>query len=192
MGYWGKRVKSGGRAAVGAARPLVGDRSGTTLIEFAAIAAPLFGLLVAILQISLVYFAQELLETAEEKAVRQLLTGAAQQGNMTQSGFKALMCSYLPNFMQGASGTCANLYVQVSSAGSWSAVTTTRPTITYDSQGNVSNSFSYTPGGSHAINVVQAMYVWNVETGPLSFDMSNMSNNRRLLYATSVIQTEPY
>jgi len=171
--------------AIGRSR-LSRDERGAALIEFGFVVIPLAGLLVATLQICLVFFAQQNLETAAEKATRQIMTGQAQQAGMTASGFRSLVCSKLPSFM-----TCSNVMVDVQTVSSFSSVQNL-PTITYDANGNVTNSWSFNPGGAGSINVVRVMYIWNVVASPLGFDLSTMSGSRRLLVATAVIKTEPY
>lgn len=168
-------------------RPLAGDERGVAVIEFALIATPLIALMIAIIQTSMTFFAQQTLETATEKATRTLFTGSAQSSGSTQAQYKALVCSKLPVFMK-----CANLLVDVQSASSFSSATLTAPTITYDSNGNVTNTFKFTPGTAGSINVVRIMYIWNTQKGPLGFDLSTMSNGNRLLLATSVFKVEPY
>ncbi|WP_404339305.1 TadE/TadG family type IV pilus assembly protein [Sphingomonas sp. MMS12-HWE2-04] len=166
---------------------LLADTRGAALVEFGFVAVPFAALMVAILQTSLVFFAQQTLETTAEKSVRQLLTGQAQKSSMSKDGFKTLVCSKLPSFMK-----CSNVLVDVQTAASFAAISTSAPAITFDSNGNVTNSFVYTPGGAGSINIVRIMYVWDVQGGPLGFDLSTMSNKKRLLYATSVFKTEPY
>ena len=156
-------------------------------MEFAFVIIPLAALMIAILQTSLVFFAQQTLETATEKSVRQLMTGQAQTTGMTQAQFKTLVCSKLPTFM-----TCSNLIVDVQSASSFSAASTSSPTLTYDASGNVNNNWKFTPGGAGTINVAKVMYIWSPQRGPLGFDLSTMSNGNRLLIATAVVKTEPY
>lgn len=166
---------------------VVRDRRGATLVEFAIVAAPLFALLIAIIQTSLTFFAQQALETAAEKSVRQLMTGSAQKAGMTQSQFKTAACTNLPAFMP-----CANLMVDVQVATSFSGVNNAPPTITYDTNGKPNNSMAYQPGGPGEISIVKLMYIWDVQQGPLGFDLSTLSNGKRLLVATSVFKTEPY
>ena len=164
------------------------DQRGATILEFGIIAAPLFALLIAIVETSLVFFAQQGLETAAEAAARQLLTGNAQQAGMSQDQFKQAACASLPPFLK-----CANLIVDVQQANTFSAISLTSPNITYDSNNNVSNSWSYTPGGGRSIMVLRLMYIWNVPLGPMGFNLSkNAVDGKRLLVATSVFQAEPY
>lgn len=163
------------------------DVSGSTAIEFGFVCVPFVALMLAILQISMTFFAQQTLETASDKAVRQLVTGQAQNSGMTQAQFKALVCSNLPSFMQ-----CARVMIDVQSVTSFSSASTAAPTITYDSNGNISNNWQYTPGAAGGIVIARIMYVWDVQSGPLGFDISTMGTGRRLLSAVNVFKTEPY
>ena len=163
------------------------DERGAALVEFAFVVGPLMALLIAIVQTSMVFFAQQNLETTAEKSVRQLLTGTAQNSNMTQSQFRTLVCNKLPAFMK-----CANIIVDVQTAANFSAANTGSPTLTYDGGGNMTNTWVYQPGVPGQITVARIMYIWDVRKGPLGFDLSTMSNGKRLLVATSVFKTEPY
>lgn len=166
------------------------DQRGGAAIEFAFIAAPLAALMIAILQTSLVFFAQQNLETCAEKSARRLLVGSSQQSGKTSAQFKNDVCATLPFFMR--TNNCANLMVDVRTATSFSAASVSQPTLTYDSNGNITNSWQYAPGGGGTINVLRVMYIWKVQKAPFDFDLSTMSNNRRLLFATAVFKTEPY
>lgn len=168
-------------------RRLGRDRRGTALIEFAFVAGPLIALIMAALQTSLVFFAQQNLETTAEKSVRQLLTGTAQSSGMTKTQFKSLACSKLPAFMD-----CANLIVDVQVADAFSGANTGVPTLTYDGSGNITNTWKYQPGVPGQITIARIMYVWSVSKGPLGFDLTTMSTGKRLLISTSVFKTEPY
>jgi len=168
-------------------RALIADRRGAAIIEFAFVAAPLMALLMAITVTSTVYFAQAGLETATEAASRVLMTGTAQSGGYGATQFKQAACNALPPYM-----SCANLLVDVQSASSFSAINTAAPSITFGSNGNVSNSFSYSPGNAGDIVIIRLMYIWKVPTGPLGFNLATLGNGQRLLMATSVAKTEPF
>jgi Flp pilus assembly protein TadG len=168
-------------------RRLLRDSRGSSVLQF-AIAAPAFiAVLVAILETAFVYLAQDGLETAAETASRLLMTGQAQHSAMTAAQFKSVACSALPPYM-----SCNSLMVDVTTSGSYSGSNTSTPTITYDSHGNVNNSFSFAPGTQGAIVVVRLMYLWPTVTGPLGFNIANQTGNNRLLIATSVLKSEYY
>jgi len=178
------------KARLAAIGRLCADSRGGAAIEFAFIAAPLAALMIAILQTSLVFFAQQNLETTAEKSARLLLVGSSQQAGKTSTQFRSDVCATLPFFMR--TNNCANLMIDVRTVNSFSDATVSQPSLTYDSNGNVTNTWQYAPGGAGTINVIRVMYIWKVQKGPFSFDLSTMSSNRRLLFATAVFKVEPY
>ncbi|MGK6319816.1 TadE/TadG family type IV pilus assembly protein [Sphingomonas sp. DT-204] len=180
---WRRPPPRMGRAAGG----IVRDRRGASAIEFALIAAPFAALMVAVLQISLTFFAQQVLETTAEKTVRQMITGEVQRSGLTASQFKTNVCAKLPSFMD-----CAKLMIDVRQATSFDGIDTSPPTITYNSDGTVKNSWEFKPGGQGAINVVKIMYLWPELSAPFGFNLANTANGKRLLVAVSVFKTEPY
>jgi hypothetical protein len=82
--------------------------------------------------------------------------------------------------------------INVQNYSSFSAASTATPTLTFNSSGAVTNSWSYNAGNPGDIVVVQVMYQWPVLFGPLSFNLSNLSNGNRLLMSTAVFKNEPY
>lgn len=163
------------------------DSRGATIIEFALVAPVFIAIIIAILEMALVYLAQAGLDTAAEAAGRLLMTGQAQQGNMSRSQFETAACEELPPFLQ-----CDKLMIDVTTVANFSNANTGAPVLTYDKNENVTNSFSYSPGGQGAIVVVRLMYLWPTATAPLGFNISNETGNNRLLIATSVLKSEYY
>jgi Flp pilus assembly protein TadG len=159
-------------------RAFLADRKGATAVEFALVAAPFLFLLVAIIQTFLVFFAQQLLETAVNQSSRLILTGQAQAQSLTQSQFASKVCSNLPNFFN-----CNNLMIDVEVASSWTTANAGTPTLTYDSHGNVTNVWQYTPGNPGDIVVMKVMYMWPVFVG---------SGGTRLIMASAAFQNEAY
>lgn len=169
------------------ASALARDRRGATAIEFSIVATAFVALLIAILQTSLVFFAQQSLETTSEETARQLVTGAVQKAGTSQQDFRNAACKNLPAFM-----SCDNLMIDVQTAASLAAVDTTAPVIEYDSTGKIKNAWHFAPGGAGSIVVMRTMYVLPVVGGPLGFGLANMEGSRRLLVATAVFKSEPY
>jgi Flp pilus assembly protein TadG len=161
-------------------------RSGSAAIEFALVAAPTIALVLAILQIGLVYFAQEALETTVEQSARLVLTGQAQSQGLTQAQFATALCNNSPGLF-----TCANFMINLQPANSFTNANVAAPTLTYDANGNVTNVWQYNPGAPLNIMVMQVMYQWPVFLGPLGFSLSNLPNNKRLLMASAVFRNEP-
>ncbi|MDE1917036.1 MAG: pilus assembly protein [Sphingomonadales bacterium] len=166
---------------------IIRDRHGVAAMEFALIAPLLLALILGILNTSLIFLAQSGLETSAEAAARIIMTGQAQNAGMTQGQFQTAACATLPPFLQ-----CNRLYVDVTNVSSFSSASLGAPTFTYDKNGNVTNSFSFSPGTRGSIAVVRLMYLWPTTNGPFGLQLSNTSGNNRLLQATSVLKTEYY
>jgi Flp pilus assembly protein TadG len=166
---------------------LMRSDSGATAVEFALVAAPFIALLVAILQTMVVFFAQRLLDEVVSQASRTIQTGQAQTSNLTQSQFTNWVCQKTVILF-----TCANYMVNVQSYSSFSSASTATPTLTFDSSGNVTNTWNYSLGSPGDIVVVQVLYQWPIILGPLGFNLSNLANGNRLLISSNVFKREPY
>ena len=168
-------------------------RKGTTAIEFALIAAPFLALLVALFETALVFFAERVLDEVTEEGSRYILTGQAQQANMTQAQFQNYLCTGANTAaLVSALFNCSNLMVNVDNYSDFASASTSTPTLTYNANGTVSNTWNYSPGTPGSIVVVQVMYQWPIILGPLAFNLSNLSNGDRLLISTAVFKSEPY
>jgi Flp pilus assembly protein TadG len=182
-----------GAMSLRSAKHFARSQDGATAVEFALVAAPFFGLLVALFQTALVFFASRVLDEVTEEASRYILTGQAQQGNVTQSGFTTYLCTGANTAsLVSALFKCANIMVNVQTYASFGSSSCASPTLNYNGQGAVTNSWSYNPGGPNDIVVVEVMYQWPVMLGPLGFNLSNLSNGDRLLMSCAVFKNEPY
>jgi Flp pilus assembly protein TadG len=172
-------------------RRYAGQSRGATAVEFAFIAVPLLAIIFSIIQMALVFFLNEALQTVAEQAGRQLMTGKAQTAGLNQANFLTNdVCPKVPPvFLCGVAG---GVMVDVESYSSFSAVSTTPLTITYDAKGNVNNTWSYVPGNAGDIVIVRVMYEWPIVGGPLGVLLANQSNNTRLLVGTTVLKNEPF
>jgi len=151
------------------------------------VAPILLALLIAILTTSLTFFAQQGLETAVETASRTIMTGQSQTAGQTQAQFKQAACQALPPYM-----SCAGLIVDAQTATSLSTVNAAKPVITFDSNGQITNSWVYNVGGSGRIVILRLIYIWSLPRGPLGFSLNNISSSQQMLVATSVVKIEPY
>ena len=168
-------------------------RNGASAVEFALVATPFLALLVAMLETALVFFAQRVLDEVTEEASRYILTGQAQQANLTQAQFNNYICTGTNTAaLVSALFNCNNLMVNVQNYTDCASASTGAPTLTFNANGTVSNTWSYSPGTPGAIVVMQVMYQWPIVLGPLSFNLSNLSNGNRLLISTAVFKSEPY
>jgi Flp pilus assembly protein TadG len=160
---------------------------GAAAVEFAIVAAPFIALLLATVQTALAFFAGQVLESAVADASRQILTGSAQNANLDQAGFANVVCGKVQALF-----SCKGLMIDVRTATSFAAANTGAPTLTFDGNGNVTNSWSYQPGSPGDIVVMRVMYQWPVFAGPLGLSLANQGNGNMLLMATAAFKNEPY
>ena len=86
------------------------NEDGTTAVEFAILAFPLFLLILGILDVSLLLLGNYQLDNAVADVARQIRTGQVQTAGMTLDQFKASICNRLIVFK----GTCTErLFVEV-------------------------------------------------------------------------------
>ena len=159
-------------------------RRGSAAVEFALVAPIFFALLFAIVEVALMFFASQVLETVTQASARYLLTGQAQSAGLTQGQFNSYVCSQIPALF-----TCANLKINVQSAASFSAITITNP---IDGSCNFVGAQNYCPGNSSQPVFVQLSYQWPVFVTGLGFNMSCGSTKARWLTATAAFQNEPF
>ena len=160
------------------------NRSASAAVEFALIAPVFFGLLFAIIETAIMFFASQVLETITQESARMILTGQAQTAAYTQAQFKAYVCSQIPALF-----TCGNVYVDVQS---YSAFTGVSINSQIDASKNFINNMHYSPGGPGDIVVVRLFYQWPLIVTGLGYNISNLSGNQRLLSATAAFRNEPY
>jgi Flp pilus assembly protein TadG len=159
------------------------SQDGTSAVEFGLIGLPFLAIIFATLQTAILLMAQEELETAVEKTGRLVLTG---QAPTTLALFTTDVCKDLTALFN-----CSNLMVNMQTADTFSDASPAAPTLTFSSNGQVSNTWTYAPGSPGSIEVLQVMYQWPVFGGLLGFNLSNLPNGSHLLMATSVFKNEP-
>jgi len=163
------------------------DTRGVVAIEFAFLALPMIAIVIAILQVAVVFLAQTELETAVERTARQLLTGQAQQASTSREQFTTTLCSYLQGFFG-----CSGLMVDLQVASAFASADTSSPTLTYDAAGNVANAWNFSTGATGSILVLRVFYQFPLVGGPMGLNLANLPNGKHLMQATMVLQVEPY
>ena len=175
------------RQGPGARRRFWGNASGASALEFSLVALPFFLLLLAVLEVGLVYFVDFTLDSAVYQASRLVRTGQAQNQNFDASQFKAQVCNHLV-----APINCAALQLDVRHYTSFSnaASNLTNP---LDANGNLKSTFSYDPGVGGDIVVVQAFYEWDLLAKmPKQIGLSNLADGNRLFVSIAAFRNEPF
>jgi Flp pilus assembly protein TadG len=161
------------------------DRRGASALEFALVAVPLILLLLAILQVGLIFFGNMTLEFAADQGARLIRTGQAQQKEFDAAAFKNEVCKHLTVMLP-----CAKLQLDVRRFDSFGTTELTNP---LDQNGNLKTNFSYEPGEGGDVVVVRAFYPWDLTVNiPSLIRMSKMAGGNRLLIATIAFRNEPF
>ncbi len=149
-------------------------------------ATPLIAFILAAMQLAILVFFDQALQTVTSQAGRLLMVGTAQKAGMTQGQFTTAVCALAPSAF-----ACSKLMIDVESYSTFSTASTSPIAPTYTAKG-VLNPFIYSPGGPGSIVVIRLMYDWPVVSGPFNFGFANQANGAHLLVGTAVIKNEPY
>jgi Flp pilus assembly protein TadG len=163
------------------------SNQGATAVEFALIAPPLFAVLIAIFEVGIFLFAQANLQAAASTAGRLFMTGQGQNSSMTQSQLTSQICPMIQALFD-----CTQLMVNIQSYSDFSSANASTPTLTYNAQGQVTNSWSYSLGTPGQIMVVQLIYQWPIVSGPFGFVLPNNANGKAEMMGVSAFRVEPY
>lgn len=174
------------------------SRRASAAVEFALVAPMFFGLLFAIIETAVVFFASQVLETLTQDSARVIATGQSQSGlitgcastGCTQGQFQAYVCTQTPSFFN--SNNCGGLYIDVESCPSASGFSCVAFNSQIASNGTFINNMQYNPGGPGYIVVVKMFYQWPLFLTSLGYNIANLSGSMRLLTATAVFKNEPY
>jgi len=164
----------------------LGNRRGATAVEFALIAAPLIFILMATLDLALVFLVSTSLNAATIKAAREIKTGQTQHSGQTQAAFAGQVCS---NMGWLASQCPSSISVSVQSFSSFSAATMPSPV-----NNGVFNpsGLTFNLGNAGDIVLVKVYYQWPLVTPFFSTPLQTLSNGDALIIATAIFRNEPY
>lgn len=154
---------------------------GGAAVEFALVVIPFLTMIWCLLQIAFFFLAQQILQSTAEYGGRQILVGNAPS---SATAFRTAICAKIPALL-----SCSKVLIDVQTASSFASASTSSPTLTYDSSGNVNNTFQYVTGTSGSIVVVRLMYLWPMSAF-FAFNPINASPSSRLLMATAVFKNE--
>ena len=150
--------------------------------------APLFfALLFAIIEVAMIFFASQVLETVTQDSARFIMTGQAQGASYTQQQFKDFVCGRVSTLFDCTNG----IYVDVRSypaATGFSSVNITPP---IDGANAFVPTMKWCPGKDGDVVVVRLFYQWPLLVTRLGFNTANLANGKRLLTATATFKNEP-
>lgn len=166
------------------------DEEGNYAVEFAMILAPFLALVIAILELGLVFFAGTHLEKAVDGASRLIRTGIAQNQNFTVDDFREA----LGQEIGGALLDPEKILIDVQTQANFSDIDTQLP-IT---EGEVDDSgFVYNPGNGGEIVLVRVFYNWPViapkfGADQIGLDLSSQTEGIHILSSIKAFRNEPF
>lgn len=179
-----------GARRIGARARFVHDQKGASALEFAIVAAPFIFLMLAIMQIGYVFFANFALDGAVANGARLIRTGQAQMQGFDAAKFKEELCKGLIGPL-----SCGKLMLDVRSYNNFStAASGLTPPL--DSKGRINTKVAFDPGSPEQVVIVRAFYPLEIGSlFPSAYglgSMGNMADGDRMLVSTAAFRNEPY
>lgn len=166
---------------------LQSDRKGVTAVEFAIVAVPFFTLLLGIIEIALVFFTSELIDSSVSETARLIRTGQAQTQGLSETELKEQICANV--IVLGDCQSKIKLDVRTYRDFEAAGADLSKP---IDENGNLVENFDYQPGGGGDIVLVRVFYEWPTITPNLGLGPGNLANGDRLLASIVAFRNEPF
>lgn len=167
------------------------SQKGATAVEFALVIGPFLFALFATLEIAMVFWKTQVLETAVANASRQIYTGQFQGDAVNKNkttaqlltNFKGKVCENVTALFNCQ----ADIFVDVRDVSTFAGATAPDP-----APGGVFNTsgFSYSSIAPQGIGIVTVATQYSSFFPSLSGN--KLKNGNRLIMATAVFQAEPY
>jgi Flp pilus assembly protein TadG len=159
--------------------------------EFALTVPIVIGIVLATLQVGIVFIAKAYLETGAEQAARIVLTNNATTTTggvtspMTQAQFQAAVCAELPALF-----SCSQMIVELQPLPS-TATSISSLLPSFKSDGTLTNPVTYTAGTVGQLMLLSVMYQWPVYGGILGLNWGTLGNGTLLMTSTQIFKVEP-
>ena len=135
MGHFtSSKLRAGGISRFGLLRAFRRRDDGSVAIEFGLVLAPFLAVLFAIMETAMVFFAGQTLETAVANSARLIMTGQAQNGELTETTFKEEVCGKIQGLFNCENVTVDvkkyNTFAEADLTGRWTKTATSKPAAT--------------------------------------------------------------
>ena len=161
------------------------NRDGATAIEFAFLAMPYLLLSLGIIEMSLMFASESMLEGATTRAARVVKTGQLQQSGTAdlEGDFRAKLCSNAPVLIR-----CEDIVIEAKVMESFANYENMQPQ--FDQNGDMQTD-GFSLGGSSEKILIRVAYNYTAFT-PLVGQMLWGADSSRMFMSTIVLQSEPY
>ncbi len=183
-------MSKAGRSSL--SKRFLGDRRGSTALEFAMLAVPFALLVFAILESLISFAGQEVMANITDDVARQLRTGQIRQANVSEATLKATICSRLEIMV---AKDCPGLEVDLRAYPSFAAAAQAGFKIQdgeIELTGTDPAAFTVAPGLAESINMLRVFYKWPVMTDFMAKSMANLKDGNTLHFASMTWQNEPF
>lgn len=164
-------------------------RRGSAAVEFAFVLMPFFLLTFGLAEVAMIGFAQTSLDFAVSETARQIRTGQAQLGGVTEGQIKNQLCDEVNSFI--VMGCDGNLFLDVRRFNSFVDAGNNAQAPIQNNQFSEAG-MGYQPGAASDIVVVRAYYRWRVMTPLFEPIFQNISGGERILVSTMMFRNEPF
>ncbi|HTV70054.1 MAG TPA: TadE/TadG family type IV pilus assembly protein [Rhizobiaceae bacterium] len=164
----------------------LGDRKGSTAIEFTMLAIPFSMLVFAILESCISFAGQQVLANTTDDIARQVRTG--QRRDLDKETLEDLVCARI-QFM--VAENCPGLIVDLRQYDTFTKAAAEKIKYTADNDIDTTG-FDVKPGGKGTKNMLRIFYKWPVMTDLMRRSMSNLKDGKTLHFASVTWQNEPY
>jgi Flp pilus assembly protein TadG len=181
-------------------RGLARDEHGAVAVEFGILAVPFFALIFAIIETSMAFFAQQVLESALQDATRSVRTGQSDVAGWTEQTFREEICSRTFGLFECSetNATTDRLRVKVSPVTTFqTAATQIANPIDAECATDVTKCTwtlveAYDDGKGSDVIIAQAFYKWPMMIDLPWFSLATQAGGDRLLSAVRVFKNEPF
>ena len=170
----------------------LGDRHGSTAMEFAMLAVPFALLVFAILESCISFAGQEVMANITDDVARQLRTGQLRPADVAGTRLRDMICGRLEIMV---AKTCPGLLVDLrafttfdDAAKAGFAIVNKDIVLT----GVTDPTFQVNPGLAESKNMLRVFYKWPVMTDFLAASMANLNDGKTLHFASVTWQNEPF
>lgn len=173
------------------------DKNGATVVEFAIVIFPFLAILFAVVEVALVFFAGQVLETAVADSSRRIMTGEVQKAGLTEDQFKQDVCGRLQALFDCQGGIHIDVKKHSASSGGdpnsmFGDANLSQPPYDEENDELDVSDFDFDPGKQGDIVIVRVAYEWPIFVRDFGFNLSTLPNGKRLLMATAAFRNEPY
>lgn len=170
----------------------LGNRSGSTAVEFTLLSIPFAALVFAILETCIAFAGQQLMANATDDIAREIRTGQLKPGSdLSETALKTKICDRLKIIVSAADCPEA-IEVDLQKYDTFALAAAVRIKL---ASGDIDTTGFYPPdpGPSMSINMLRVFYRWPVITNFMSMlDGSNIQGRKTLHFATVTWQNEPF